>query len=85
MKTRDEIRHAVESELHENFGIKRELLRPDADLYTDLDIDSIDAIDLMVKMQKLIGRRIQPEAFKAVRTLDDVVSVIDGLVNGPEH
>jgi acyl carrier protein len=85
MKTREEIRQAVELELHTTFGVKRELLKPGADLYADLDIDSIDAIDLLVKMQKLTGKRIQPEAFKAVRTLDDVVTVIDRLVNGPGH
>lgn len=85
MQTREDIRQAVERELHESFGIKRELLKPDADLYTDLDIDSIDAIDLLVKMQKITGKRIQPEAFKAVRKLDDVVTIIDRLVNGPGH
>ncbi|MGH7441053.1 MAG: acyl carrier protein [bacterium] len=84
MKTKEEIRQAVEKELHETFGIKLEFLKPDANLYTDLDIDSIDAIDLLVKMQKLTGKRIQPEAFKAVRTLDDVVTTLDRLVNGNE-
>lgn len=85
MKTREEIRKVVDRELQESFGIKPELLKPGADLYTDLDIDSIDAIDLLVKIQKLTGKRIQPEAFKAVRTLDDVVTVIDRVVNGEGH
>jgi acyl carrier protein len=79
---REEIRVAVENELHETFGIERERLLPEADLYTDLDIDSIDAIDLLVKLQKLTGKRIQPEAFKSVRKLGDVIEVLDGLVNG---
>jgi len=85
MNTKEEIRQIVEKELHEIFGIDRELLKPGADLYVDLDIDSIDAIDLMVKMQKLTGKRIQPDDFKSVRTLDDVITVIDRLVNGPQH
>jgi acyl carrier protein len=85
MMTKEELRAAVEKELHETFGIAKERLKPSADLYADLDIDSIDAIDLLVKMQKMTGKRIQPEAFKAVRTLDDVVSVLDRLLNGEGH
>jgi len=81
MRTREEIMAAVADALHDTFGIERERLKPDAQLYQDLEIDSIDAIDLMVKLQKLIGKRMQPEAFKAVRTIDDVVNVIEKLVN----
>ena len=54
---------------------------PGAHLYDDLGIDSIDAIDLMVKLQKMIGKRMQPEPFKAVRTIEDVVGVIHTLIN----
>ena len=42
-------------------------------LYTDLDIDSIDAVDLAVKLKQLTGKRLQPEVFKSVRTVQDVV------------
>lgn len=81
MKTKPEIMTAVVDALHDTFGIEKERLKPDAQLYQDLEIDSIDAIDLMVKLQKMIGKRMQPEAFKAVRTIDDVVNVIEKLVN----
>jgi acyl carrier protein len=81
MKTKPEIMAAVVDALHDTFGIDKERLKPDAQLYQDLEIDSIDAIDLMVKLQKMIGKRMQPEAFKAVRTIDDVVNVIEKLVN----
>ncbi len=81
LKTKPEIMAAVIASLHETFGIEMERLKPEAQLYQDLEIDSIDAIDLMVKLQKLIGKRMQPEAFKTVRTIDDVVNVIEKLVN----
>lgn len=81
IKTRDEIQDAVIAALNETFGIERARLVPKADLFKDLEIDSIDAIDLMVKLQKMIGKRMQPEAFKSVRTIEDVVTVIDKLVN----
>lgn len=72
---------AVVNALHDTFGIEKERLTPTAQLYQDLEIDSIDAIDLMVKIQKMIGKRMQPEAFKSVRTIGDVVDVIEKLVN----
>ncbi|MDB5050199.1 MAG: acyl carrier protein [Fibrobacteres bacterium] len=81
IRTRDEIMAAVVSTLNETFGIEKSRLVPGAELYKDLEIDSIDAIDLMVKLQKLIGKRMQPEPFKTVRTIDDVVNVIEKLVN----
>ena len=81
MKTQAEILEAVVQVLHETFGIERERITPEADLHADLDIDSIDAIDLLVKLQKLTGRRLSPEAFKRVRKIKDVVAVVHQLVN----
>ncbi|HKP95692.1 MAG TPA: acyl carrier protein [Fibrobacteria bacterium] len=81
IRTKEEIMAAVVAALNETFGIEKGRLVPGAELYRDLEIDSIDAIDLMVKLQKLIGKRMQPEAFKTVRTIEDVVNVIEKLVN----
>lgn len=81
MKSEQEIFDSVAQVLHDTFGIDRERITPDSDLYTDLDIDSIDAIDLLVKLQKMTGKRLQPDAFKAVRKIRDVVDVIHKLVN----
>ncbi len=39
-------------------------------------LDSIDAVDMIVHLQNMIGRRIKPEAFKSVRTVGDVIDVI---------
>ncbi|WP_435806198.1 acyl carrier protein [Shewanella psychromarinicola] len=55
----------------------------EASLYQQLDLDSIDAVDLVdlvIKLQQRTGRNIQPEAFKTVRTVDDVVNAIEGLI-----
>ena len=83
LKTKEEVQAVVVRTLAETFGLPEEKLQPQADLYKDLEIDSIDAIDLLVKMQKLSGKRMSPEAFKTVRTLDDVVVAIHKLVNEP--
>ena len=45
----------------------------------DLDLDSIDAVDMVVHLQKKTGHKIKPETFKAVRTVQDVVDVVEQL------
>jgi len=67
--------------LHETFDIAPEKVRPESHLYHDLDIDSIDAVDLVVRLKPLVGRRLQPEAFKSVRTVQDVVDALHGLMH----
>jgi acyl carrier protein len=49
-------------------------------LYSDLDIDSIDAVDLAVKLTQLTGKRLEPQVFKSVRTVQDVVDALTGLL-----
>jgi acyl carrier protein len=66
--------------LHEMFELDKESIKPEANLYTDLDIDSIDAVDLAVKLKEETGKRLQPEVFKAVRTVQDVVDALANLV-----
>lgn len=62
------------------FEIDPDEIRPDARLYEDLELDSIDAVDMVVHLQKRTGRKIKPEAFRAVRTVQDVVDAVDQLM-----
>jgi acyl carrier protein len=80
MLSRDELYAALTSYLEELFEIPPEKVVPNAKLFEDLDLDSIDAVDLVVKLQEITGRKIRPEAFKAVRTVDDVVDCLEALV-----
>ncbi len=65
--------------LVELFEVEPAKITLEANLYKDLDIDSIDAVDLIIKLKEITGRRVQPEAFKQVRTVGDVVNVVYGL------
>ena len=56
--------------------VKASDVKPESRLVEDLDLDSIDAVDMIVHLQNMIGKRIKPEAFKSVRTVGDVVDVI---------
>ena len=61
------------------FELDRADLTPQSNLYADLDIDSIDAVDLAVKLKQLTGKRLQPEVFKTIRTIGDVVDALAGM------
>jgi acyl carrier protein len=80
MQTREEIFEQLKGLLGELFEIKPERVVPEAHLYKDLDIDSIDAIDLMMHLKELTGKKIQPETFKHVRTVQDVVDAVAVLM-----
>ncbi|MCB4787377.1 acyl carrier protein [Delftia sp. Lp-1] len=66
--------------LTETFDIEAERITPEARLHDDLDIDSIDAVDLIVQLKPLVGRRLNAEAFKSVRTIQDVVDALHQLM-----
>ena len=78
--TRDEIFHDIRRALVELFEIDPEDVTLDAKLYQQLELDSIDAIDLVVHLQKLTGKKIKPEEFKSVRTVADVVDAVERLL-----
>jgi acyl carrier protein len=67
--------------LQETFDIEPARITPEARLHDDLDIDSIDAIDLLVQLKPVAGKRVPPEVFKSVRTLQDVVDALHGLLD----
>lgn len=62
------------------FEIDPQDIKPEARLYEDLELDSIDAIDMIVHLQKKIGKKIKPEDFKTVRTVQDMVDAADRLL-----
>jgi len=70
----------VVSLFEELFEIPSEKVTMESNLYQDLDIDSIDAVDLVVELRKLTGKKIQPDDFKSVRTVADVVAQVDKLL-----
>ena len=70
----------VRKTLVELFELDADEITPDARLYEDLDIDSIDAVDLVVELKRYTGKRLNPEDFKSVRTIDDVVNAVDRIM-----
>ncbi len=81
MKNRDEIYQVLSEILVTLFEIEEEDISLDAHLYEDMDLDSIDAVDLVVKLREITGKKIEPEDFKQVRTVKDVVDAVEKLAN----
>jgi acyl carrier protein len=65
--------------LVEEFDIEPNAVVESASLYDDLELDSIDAVDLVVRLRELTGKKFPPEQFKSVVTIGDVVSVLQEL------
>lgn len=84
MQNRDDIFATLRDALVELFELEPERVTLEANLYEDLEIDSIDAVDLIDHIKRQTGRKIAAEEFKAVRTVGDVVEAVHRLVNPAE-
>ena len=77
---KEDLYRRISDILESNFGIDPQRITPEARLGDDLDIDSIDAVDLIVQLKPLLGSNLRPEAFKTVRTVSDVVDALHGML-----
>lgn len=74
--SKEQIFAQLQDILNNLFEIDKDDVTLDSTLYEDLDLDSIDAVDLVVQLQNFTGRKFKPEEFKSVRTVGDVVDTI---------
>ena len=81
MYTKEEIFKHIQDILVKECDIDVGKLTPDALLVEDLDLDSIDAVDLVVKLQSVIGCKVEPDDFKQIHTLQDMVDAVEKIVN----
>ena len=79
--THDQIYSRILEILSDTFDIDVARVSRNSQLGADLDIDSIDAVDLIVQLKPMIGSNLRPEAFKSVRTVGDVVEVVHSMMH----
>lgn len=75
--TREEIFQDLRKRMHEMFEIAPDRVTLEADLRNDLGLDSIDAIDMAASLQKMTGSKVDLSALKSIRTVSDVVDMVD--------
>lgn len=85
MYTKEEIYNYLKDILIENFEVEPDDITPSSKLYEELDIDSIDAVDMVIQLKKFTKRRMQPADFKDVRTVDDVVNAVFALLESQQE
>ena len=74
--TEQEIQKILTEALENLFEIDPEKIKLDTSLYEDLEIDSIDAIDLIDNIKRQTGYKLQAEDFRNVRTVNDVIQAV---------
>ena len=81
MTSKEEILARIKEVLSETFELEEDIIVPGAHLYEDLDLDSLDAIDLAVKLGTTTGIKLKEEEMKAIRTVQDIVEVVNKHLN----
>lgn len=80
MQTYEEVLDRIRTTLVELFALPPQAIQPQARLLDDLQIDSIDVVDLMDHVRRYTGKKVSAEDFRSVRTVDDLVSVVQRLL-----
>jgi acyl carrier protein len=75
--SRDAILAQLTELLVRSFALRPEQVHPQAHLIDDLELDSIDAIDLAVGVEEEIGLRLDEEELRSLRLVGDVVDLVE--------
>ncbi len=79
--SREEIFAYIKNFFVEHFELLESDITMDARLYEDLDLDSIDAVDMIVELKRVTGKNMDPKSFKEVRTVENLVTAVFDLIN----
>ena len=79
--TQEEIFQKLREVLVDSFRLDPAAITLESHLFTDLDLDSIDAVELAIQLQEITGRRVKADEFKHVRTVRDVVVAVHTMLN----
>ena len=81
MTKKEEIFAKVKRVLTGSFELPADRVAPEAHLYKDLDLDSLDGIDLAVKLKYETGLVLTEEEMRSMRTVADIVDVVHSKLN----
>ena len=78
--SKDEIYARIRATLVEGFELPEERVTMEARLMDDLELDSIDAIDMAVQIQEMTGVRVEEEQLRKLKTVGDTVHLVEQLL-----
>jgi acyl carrier protein len=70
------VRETLKDVLIEEFEVEEDEIVGGANFFVDLDMDSLDAIDLIVMMDKRLNIDLKAEDAQKIRTIDEFVALI---------
>ncbi len=71
--TEEQVIELIDSSLAEEFELDRDDMTPDANLYEDLGLDSLDTVDMVIVLEGAFNFKIrEEEAIREIRTLGDI-------------
>ncbi len=77
MMSEEELRRKVVEVLAEEFELDPAAMVPEATLYDDLGLDSLDAVDMVVVLEKTFGLKLEDEdTLRSIRTMDDLLQFL---------
>ena len=76
MRTKEEIFEEIRSILVQEFELAAAEILPTSHLIDDLDLDSIDAIDMAVKLEEVVGLEVEEKQLRELRVVQDVVDLV---------
>ena len=82
--SKEDIVNELKTILVDDLEIPEAEIKESSNLFTDLDLDSIDAVDIAVRMQRYTDKKLPSEEFKKIQTIDDVVNAVWNLMNSNE-
>jgi len=85
MQSHDDLFNRIRTTLVELFQLKPADVTLESRLFEDLEIDSIDVVDLMDEVQQFTGKKVTAEDFRSVRTVGDLVAVMERLQSVSAH
>lgn len=74
--SREEVLERIVEILSDSFEIEKSKIQPESTLYEELDLDSIDAIDIFTQLRELTGRRPDPADARNVRTVEELIDFV---------
>ena len=75
--SKEELFAKIQEVLESDFEIEKDDVKMDSKLFEDLDLDSIDAVDLLSKIKQYMpGKQIDPEMFKNAKTVENVIDLL---------
>jgi acyl carrier protein len=78
--TKEEILEGLRDMMVELFEFERDEIQLEAHVVNDLDLDSIDAIDMAVRLQEIIGRKVEESELRSIKTVSDIVDFVYALL-----